>query len=150
VREACRSCAEPGPATCDNGHSLFGWRSCKAHRGQLLEDKGIGLFMVLQRLFGPVAIQPNQVVDRYESSATNEDCKKGSDAAYKIQAVFSGTHALQNDSDYLAARESIKAFSDIPNYFPPGATEDQTIGGELLRTLYYNRARDLLGQGTPT
>src|SRR5271155_5187248 len=37
------------------------------------EDKGTISFIVLQRLFGPAAIQPNRISELLENSATNEE-----------------------------------------------------------------------------
>jgi hypothetical protein len=110
------------------------------------EDKETVSFIVFEQLFGPVAIHPKRFTDLLVNSTTNDDFKKGSDAAYKIQAVFSGSHQLQNDPDFLAACESVSNSGKIPNYFPHGATEALKIGSEMMRTLFYNRARDIFGQ----
>lgn len=114
-----------------------------------VEVKGAVLFAVLQSLFGAAAIQANGFATLLESSANNEEFQKGSTAAYKIQAVFSGSHQLQNDPDYLAASEAIKAFAVIPNHYPAGISEEAKIGQEMLRILFYERARDLFQHGTP-
>src|SRR5277367_3169049 len=54
------------------------------------EDKGTISFIVLQRLFGSVAINANGFADLLDNSLRDEAFNGGSAAAYKIQAAFSG------------------------------------------------------------
>jgi hypothetical protein len=100
--------------------------------------KGTVLFLILQRLFGKGAVNEKEIGNLLNGLPTpNTDFQRGCDAAGKIQAAVSGRHKLQNDPDYLAAREVVRKAGSSLDLLNPGASEDSKIGGEMLRALYY-------------
>jgi hypothetical protein len=115
-----------------------------AHRPLNTEDKGTILLVVLRHLFGPGAINEREIGDLLNGVPTsNDEFKQGTAAAYKVQAVSSGSHSLQNDPDYLAAREVVRCAGGSLDALSPGASDDSKIAGEMLRLLYYQRVMDL-------
>jgi hypothetical protein len=100
--------------------------------------KGTVLFLILQQLFGKGAVNQKEIGDLLNCLPTpNTDFQRGVDAAGKIQAAASGRHKLQNDPDYLAAREVVRRAGGSMDFIEPGASEDSKIAGEMMRALYY-------------
>jgi hypothetical protein len=107
-------------------------------------EQGLILSLVLQQLFGPGAVNDKEIGDLLNSVPTpNEEFKRGAESALKIQAAASGRHKLQDDPDFLAAREVVRQHRGALDFVAPGASEDSAIAGEMLRALYYQHVIDL-------
>jgi hypothetical protein len=96
---------------------------------------------VLERLFGRGAINSEEIINLMMGVPTpNEEFKRGIEAALKVRSVMYGRNRnlLQNDPDYLAAKEIIRSAGEAYR----GSSEDGKIGGEMLRALFLQHVSD--------
>jgi hypothetical protein len=106
-------------------------------------EQGIILSLVLQQLFGRGAVNDKEIGDLLNGRPQmNDEFKRGAESAFKIQAAASGRHKLQDDPDFLAAREVVRQQGRALDFVAPGASEDSKIAGEMLRVLYYQHVID--------
>ena len=105
--------------------------------------EGTILFLVLQQLFGKESIGSTALADLLSGiPAPDGDFNRGSEVALKIQAASSGNHRLQNDPDYVAAKQVALRLGNAHDFISPGATEDSKIAAEMMTSLYFQYVMD--------
>jgi hypothetical protein len=105
--------------------------------------KGTVMSLVVNTLFGKGVVNEPALTDLMLGvPAPDAEFSRGLEAAAKIYAAASGRHKLQNDPDYLAAKDVVQRAGESLDFITPGAGEDSKIAGQMLRMLFYQRVVD--------
>ena len=110
-------------------------------------DKGLILFAVIERLYGPNQVGPTELINYlHEIPAPSAPFKKGFENAAKLQLLLYTTKKPTGDPDYEGALAAVRnGAGQQMNRLTPGGTEDSNVTGLLIAQWFYQPVMKTMG-----